>query len=580
MRKAAAMRARAAWLVAALALAPACDARRAKRSRPAPAQAATQVHLGEWFASGSGRCQVSGADQRLTESASLPFPGARVKPDVAALDLSLVCENGLGGPARSREVLPLDALALLRDPAGRKHAARGADESARDHPEGARDHLLFELPEGETSSIAAPRRFDAATGQASVPREQAVGSLEVRAPSLAVDVLLRPRFFGASFDAFLDELAKGLARGAAPVGLAADERGADAVRALSALYTEVQGQFEAARFELVSALPVRADVAAEVVGAGAGASPSTTTTTTTTTMRAARGGEEKTREPEELLAVFALSRPRRSAAGGEIARFELRLARDQRGWRVADFENREAARQALDCGELDANLETRLARAHAADARPATRERGEASGDSCNVLGLLVPGSCARADRELVERALMVRARCHVPRAPDEQRAPPLPEDFQISLRRGRPERGLDRNPRYLLTVFATGQVIFHGHHWVNTQERSDGRTARALVAGLYARLLKLDWFSRRADSAARACSQSEQGDLISVHANGRERVVVDREGCRDPFNEVELSELKRRLELIAGVQGWISPRPGYADDKVEHWTLADKQGD
>jgi hypothetical protein len=578
MTNAAGLRARAAWLVAVLALVCACDGRRGRRSRPAPAQAVTQVHLGEWFASGSGRCQVSGVDRRLTESASLPFPGARVKPDVAALDLSLVCESGLGAPARSREVLPLDALALLRDPAGRKHAARGADQGAREHAEDARDHLLFELPEGETSSIAAPRRFDAATGQASVPREQAVGSLEIRAPSLAVDVLLRPRFFGASFDAFLDELARGLARGTAPLGLAAGEPGGDAVRALGALYTEVQGQFEAARFELVSAVPVRADAGGE--GAGAAEASTSPSTTASTTKPGAKGSEGKGREPEELLAVFALSRPRRTSSGGEIARFELRLIRDKRGWRVAEFENREAARQALDCGELDANLETRLARAHSAGTRAAPLEQHEASSDSCNVLGLLIPGSCAHADRELLERALMVGTRCHGPRAPDEQRAPAPPEDFQISLRRGRPERGLDRNPRYLLTVFATGQVIFHGRHWVSTQERSDGRTTRALVAGLYARLHTLDWFARRAGSASRACTQSEQGDLISVHANGRERTVIDREGCRDPFSEVELSELKRRLEAIAGVQGWISPRPGYADHKVEHWTLADAHGE
>lgn len=543
MSKATARRARAAALVAALALTCACDGRSSKRSRPAPAQATTQVHLGEWFASGSGRCRVSDADQRLTESASLPFPGARVKPDVAALDLSLLCENGLGAPARSREVLPIDALALLRDPAGRKHAARVPGESAREHADDARDHLLFELPDGETSSTAAPRRFDAATGQASVPRERDVGTLEIRAPSLAVDVLLRPRFFGAQFDAFLDELASGLARGAAPVGLAADERGADAVRALGALFTEVQGQFEAARFELVSAVPAEGNA-------------------------------------EELLAVFALSRPRRTSAGGEIARFELRLVRNARGWRVAEFENREVARQALDCGELDANLETRLARAHSSGARTPPLEQHETSSESCNVLGLLVPGSCAHADRELMERALTVRTRCHVPPAPEEQRASTPPEDFQISLRRGRPERGLDRNPRYLLMVFATGQVIFHGRHWVNTQERSDGRTARTLVADLYAHLLKLDWFARRAGSASRACTQSEQGDLISVRANGRERTVIDREGCRDPFSEVELNELKRRLDLIAGVQAWIGPRPSYADAKVEHWTLADKQGD
>src|SRR6185503_6184662 len=113
----------------------------------------------------------------------------------AAHDLSLSCENGLGATARSREVLPLDALVLLRDPAGRKFAAR-SESAAREPDDGARDksgerapdHLVFELPEGDASSVAAARRFDAASGEPSVARESAVGALEIRAPSLAVDV--------------------------------------------------------------------------------------------------------------------------------------------------------------------------------------------------------------------------------------------------------------------------------------------------------------------------------------------------------------------------------------------------------
>jgi hypothetical protein len=327
----------------------------------------------------------------------------------------------------------------------------------------------------------------------------------------------------------------------------------------------VQSQFAATRFELVSAVPAE-PVAATEAAAQTTRLPDAPAKQRATSERADAGAAQ----PEALHAVFALSRPRRISSGGEIARFALQLTRDARGsWRVASFENRADARQVLDCRELEAELDARLARAHGG------RARGEPNSEACNVLGLLVPGSCGHADPQLIERALAVRTRCHLPHAAEDRRAPAPPQDFQLSLRRGRPEHGLDRHPRYLLTLFATGQVIFHGRHWVSSQERSDGRTARALVADLYAHLLKLEWFSRRAGAS---CTQSELGDLITVRAGGRERTVIDREGCRDPFNEAELSELKRRLELIAGVQGWIAPRPGYADGKVEHWTLADSE--
>jgi hypothetical protein len=484
--------------------------------------------MGDWFASGAGRCRIDRADRLLTESAALPFPGARVKPDVAVLDLTFVCESTLGSPARSREVLPLDTFVLLRSSTGQAYAPRARTDSTRDddtRADDARDHLLFELPEGTSDLVLAPRRYDAATGEPSVPREKAVSSLELRAPSLSVDVLLRPQFHDASFDALLDRLARGLASGGELTPLAADDHGAAALRALSTLYAEVRSHFAPARFELT--------------GAAA--------------------------QTEGMLAVFALNRSQRGSAR-EVARFELRLRRlDKVGWRVAAFENREAAQRGLDCRELEANLDARLARAHTAR-----------DAEVCNVLGLLIPGTCARADAALIERALSVRSRCQLPRWTRDEKLPTLPADFQLTLQRGRPDSGLDRHPRYVVTLFATGQVIFHGRHWVSTKERSDGRTARGLLASLYAQVLELAWFSRRADGPGEACAPSEQGDVITVRANGRERSVQDRAGCRGPFTEVELGELRRRIELIAGVEGWIAPRPSYADEHVEHWTLAD----
>jgi hypothetical protein len=191
------------------------------------------------------------------------------------------------------------------------------------------------------------------------------------------------------------------------------------------------------------------------------------------------------------------------------------------------------------------------------------------------VLGLLVPGTCAGAASELIERALAVRTRCLELRASGDTRAA-VPADFQLSLRRGRPERGLDRHPRYVVALFSGGQVVFHGQHWVSSRERSDGRTARSLVASLYAQLLELGWFARSGGAASRACAPNETGDVLTVRANGRERMVLDREGCREPFSELELAELKRRVEAISGVAGWTAPQPSGTDEKVEHWTLAD----
>jgi hypothetical protein len=510
-----------------------------RRERPAPAPAAPKpsvVYLGEWFNGTAGRCRVTHAERALVEAATLPFPGARVRPDVAVLDLALSCESALGAPAQSREVLPLDAFAMLHASASQQ-AGRPEQPAASYAPrarstDDPRDHVAFELPEGMADIVMALRRYDARSGEASVTRERGVGTLQIRSPALAVDVLLRPRFHDGDLDALLDALAKGLARGADLSGLAAGPGGADAARALGELYTQVQTRFVAARLELSQAEA----------------------------------------RPTGVLAVLSLSRPHKGGAethtGGEVARFELDLRPDEHGaLRLFGFENREAARSALACGELEAGVLSQLARL------PPARD-----GQSCNVLGMLLPSSCAQADGQLVERALSVRTRCRELNGLRAARAPALPSDFQLTLRRGRPEVGLDRQPRYSLTLFASGQVVFQGRHFTAGRERSDGRTARALLAGLYAQLRELDWFERRATPSS--CVPNELGDTITLRAAGRERMALDRTGCRDPFSAAELDDLRRRVELVAGVEGFLAPAPSYADPQVEHWTLAESDSE
>jgi hypothetical protein len=337
-------------------------------------------------------------------------------------------------------------------------------------------------------------------------------------------------------------LARALAGGTPLASLARDAEAERGLEELATIYDEVRRRFQPARLEL-------SDLSARSAG--------------------------------ERAITLSLTRPRNHESAFEVARFVLTLSQTEAGaLRVRSFDNRDAARNALDCDGLKDDLRRALTLLP-----PASKH-----GQTCNALGLLLPAPCNELEAPLLSRALAVGARCGEPfetrveargpaRKPNKAKTGALPSDFQITLRRGRPQSGLDRSPRYVVSLFHGGQVVFHGKHWVESQERADGRTDLGLLACLYEQIRALDFFARRGGeySAERCSPTDEQGDVMTVVAGDRQRMVLNRDGCRGPFSESELTDLRRQIERIAGLSAWTQKGlANIADREAEQWAIAE----
>lgn len=496
---------------------------KAEKPKPKALSPTRTLFLNEPFALSGAHCKVGSAKSALVESDSLPYPEARVRPDVRALEVALHCEDARGVVLDSGKVLPHDSVVLLALSGERTLAPRPDDP--------ARSALIFDLADDIDPELPSARRFDTSTGRAVVPRERAVARLALRTGSLTLEVPLRQRYQDAALDALVDRLAEALA---SKTGLPQLARDADAERALvqlAAIYEDVRQRFQPARLELTA-------LSAET------ASPRTIT--------------------------LSLTRPRNHESAFEVARFVLTLAQSEDGaLRVQSFDNREAARNALDCDALKDDLQRELALLPSVERKKAL---------SCNALGLLLPVPCAEVEPRLLARALEVGARCGEPFQTRKSKKSTLPGDFQVTLRRGRPESGLDRSPRYVVSLFHGGQVVFHGKHWVESQERSDGRTDLNLLAGLHGHIRALDFFARRGGeyTPERCNPTDDQGDVMTVVASDKQRMVLNRAGCRGPFSEGELTELRRQVERIAGLSAWTQRAATIGDRDAEQWAIAE----
>lgn len=510
------------WVAAGL-LCVACDKPAAPKA-PAPLPAASVIrYLHEPFRAGEGQaastCRIDDAALSLTESPVLPYPGARVRPDVRAVTLTLRCEDAQHHERPPSEALPRNAVLLLVH--GRERWA--PRPRLDDDPE---ELLRFELPDLDADVLTTPRRYDADTGTLSVPHERHVARLRLEAGARTVEVVLRARAQNAALDSFLDRLLPALTTDTSLRGLFANPDGEAALSELRTVYRAVRERFRFARVEL---------------------------------------GEIAQGSANELLLTLHAQRPRARAHSFEVARFVLEVAVAPDGTLgVRRFANAEAERARLACGGLEEDLAQAIASA----------PRSE-SGENCNVLGVLVPQRCADLSPKLLSRALEVGSRCRVSDAL-ETRRDKLPPDFQLTLRRGRAAR-LDHDPRYVVTLFHQGQVVFHGRHWVRSRERSDGRTDPALLSGLWAHVQALELFARRGGAPKPSCSPTDpHGDVINVRAYDRERMLVNRDGCRGPFSESELIQLRNHVEQVAAVSAWTEPAPASMDGDVEHWAVAD----
>jgi|GEM_PF-6301310 len=490
---------------------------RAPESAPEQSRVLASVYMNEWLSLGAARCRVTRAERLLTEPNDRE--PRRVSPDLKALALYTECTSPAGTPLTLEAALPGDTLVFLRQgqQARRAPSLRTKLSSLEEAP------LVFEFEEREPLPLL--RSFDARSGHATFTADAEVARVSFEAHAERQEVWLRERALDARFDAWLVRLVNGLTADARD-DAASPPLAADDLQRLRALYAGLLERFEPTRLSL----------------------------------RELRQGEHG------LTFDLVLERPRTHDAPNVVAtfRFELPDTSDLAHARARLLDVTDG-RLALECAERARALRTRVVSDPGRDG-------------SCSLLGLKVPARCEHLDLHLKDELLAHRMRC-VPGLADvaAQAQADVPDDFQITLRRGRRENTFDHGARFIVSLFDNGSVVFHGRSFVDGTGRSDGRTSQALLRRLSAQIERLDWFARRGGSwtPERCSPEDDRGDLITVQAHERQRMVVDREGCRGPFSAKELEELRWLLELSAGVSGWTHSQDAPDDEGVSEWTVS-----
>jgi hypothetical protein len=490
----------------------ACSDRAAHKPEHAPEPATTHLFLREDFP------LLDGVHCRVDEAELLlsePQSHAdALVEDVLVAKLVLGCQDERGRALSSAAALPEQAqLALLVR--GAQHAATLRTRANLAAPEA----LIFEL-HGADDVLQKARRFSTTTGLPVAAYEHSVGTLQVTLGQRRVAVALRERAADAELDAALARVARALS-GAAP--LTGDLQALERAREL---FIRGMERFAPRELALSSLAPDA-------------------------------GG---------LHVTLSLTRSPVADAPEPVASFELAFTRDTSGrLTLESLVEPERTAEAIACADALHALRGEVERAF----------QQHPSNTPCNALGVLLPGPCQETDATLLTHVLDTRTRCALPHADGQAK---LGDDFQLTIRRGKHSSGLDHDPRYVLALFGTGQVVFHGRHWVSAMGRSDGRTSERALSALYQRFLDSDWFERKGGVwSADGCNpEDDVGNVITLHAHDRERMVVDRDGCRGPFSARELGALAEAMDRTAGVAAWTTPRPRYVDPGVEIWSISD----
>lgn len=481
-----------------------------QENRAQPKPTQPALMLDESFSVGAAKCRVTGTTEHVTEPKA-EADSRRVQPDVHAIAVALSCEDAAGRPLSPEQAIPKDWVILLFSSRGERIAPSTRTYLSDELP----GQLIFEIT-SDDPIVARLRRYDAESGRRTTLKDTAFGKLQLSAEGALREIELRPRALTPKLEDALDRLMEELTSRLA---------GAPQQESARMLHRDVLDRAEVRTFSLVPRFE----------GPSSG--------------RLLLGYAEKgtiSSGLDELALRFT---------------YDLGMARIQ----VTGIENELPIKRALGCERDKARLK--------ADAHDAY-VRLESEVD-CHVLGLLLPGPCNDTDPALLSRALDVLARCIEP-GTLRTSGSSLPEDFQLTLRRGRGGSALDRSPRYLVSLFAAGEVVLHGKHWVNHLGRSDGRTSPRVLSALYAHMQKLEWFDRRGGEwSADACAtDDEQGQVVTLHGAGRERMILDRDGCRGPFSARELDEIRALVEAAIGIESYTRARPEYADTKARIWTV------
>lgn len=545
---------------------------------PATGPLAPTHYLDEWFAVGTARCRLTGAEHALTEP--IQPPAGRVAEDLHVVDATFACEDASGAtvavstlplrmsysdeqlglhPPSTRTKLgqALRARGTTRDSSSLARATRGAALAARgglrvDTPP---DHVLFEVPAGQDGLLRA-RSYDARSGDPTGARERRAARLLISplapsaqsheradgvqgaaletlatpraraeaAPSAASTVLAPwPRLHDRALDSFLDRLAHTLAVETPFETLSDSPEGHAAIASATELYQRA-----------LSLLSPK--------------------------LLVVRAIESREGQPRLTLRLES------GVTGAPLASFEFELVLHDGEPTIVRLLDVEATRDELDCA-----LELRDLRARSERARSDSR-----AAVYCNALGVSLPGACPDADRALLKDALRIGTRCgrDGELGLDVYESDSAPSDFEVRLRRGRADGALDSAPRYTVTLTRSGQVRFDGQQWVAAPGAHEGRTSTALLSALSGVVHRLGWFERPAPDASR-CASDERGDVISVRAGGRERSVRDRAGCRGAFSADELSLLRRAITRVSALDVWTVPALSPFAPDAEIWVVA-----
>jgi hypothetical protein len=504
-----------------------------RRAAQAQESAASEsVFLGEWLELNGARCRVDAAEHSLTEAREVAERG-RVSPDVRAVAVYTRCEGRTGEALSLDNALPRDTLIFLRDVAGvRRAPSERTKLSSMETPP-----LVFEFAASEASPLPPARSFDATTGQALYEGQREPPRLSLEAGGARREVVLCHRAEGPELERWLRSLVTALSAPALPASSATPPvRSPDLERA-HGVYRRLLPVFMPMRLSLT-----------QLTANGDGS----------------------------LRLTLELERPRLANAPNPVAMFHFELTPQAGAFRDARLVEVSDGSLALSCVEGERALTAQAER---------TLEGAKNLAGRCNVLGLNLPIRCEQLDPELKEKALALRSRCvrnlegvlgQPLRAAAGGPAAPVPEDFQFTLRRGKPLTGFDHGARYVLAMFGNGSVVFHGRSFVNDQGRSDGRTSRAMVGRVFAHLKELDWFGRKGGVwHAEGCSpEDDRGDVFTLQAGGRQRMVLDRDGCRGPFSSDELRGLRLLVLEASGAAGWTTPGTASEPERVSEWIV------
>lgn len=500
----------------ACALTSGCDAPRPAAVKAAAAPLPPSHFVDEWFPLADARCRVHTVERALTEP--LRHTPGRVPEDLPVLDLSLACERADGTRVSPRGLLTQAEVRWLDD-RGIAHPLLGDTKLE----EQTQDHLAFAVAP-EHDGLARPRRYDARDGEPSGPRERGRARLLIERGKERVQVAPFPRARVQGLDAFIDTLARTLAREAPFESLTKTPEGHASLERASELFRHAR----------------------DVLSGH--------------TLRVRRIAQQ---EGQERLTL--------SLDGGEarsprtLAEFEFELESPPSGSpSVLRWLDPESTRERVECAEQTRELA----------ARAAERRASGSDATRCNALGTLLPSSCEREPASLLGDALRIGTRCgeNARLGLDLHDLSAPPPDFLLTLVKGRAPLGKESAPRHTLELRHGGQlrVIYSREHGV-----IEGLTSERLLAALHTRLLRLGWFERSESGRERCNHDDERGDVFRLRAGGRERAVRDREGCRGGFSADELAELRLAIERVGAIAALRDALVPSASEHAQVWVVA-----